>query len=206
MEAMFENLTTTEAAVAAGVSVSQINRVFDEDILPHHLYSQTESRSVRSDACLLIAFYFETADVLTKPARLHAMKDALTECQTWSQWERCVVEDSGVSVRFYGYWKSVSERLTRLHEARSMVVEDPEILSGTPIIRGTRIPVYDVAALVEQGTPIAELLEMYPRLNEARIELASVYAKAVPEKGRPKRRDLPKGTLISVSKGRLKDA
>ncbi len=206
MAAMFENLTTTEAAVAAGVSVSQINRVFDEDILPHHLYSQTESRSVRSDACLLIAFYFETADVLTKPARLHAMKDALTECQTWSQWERCVVEDSGVSVRFYGYWKSVSERLTRLHEARSMVVEDPEILSGTPVIRGTRIPVYDVAALIEQGTPIAELLEMYPRLNEASIELASVYAKAVPEKGRPKRRGLPKGTLISVSRGRLKDA
>ena len=111
--------------------------------------------------------------------------------------------DSGISVRFYEYWKSVSERL---HEARSLVVEDPEILSGTPVIRGTRIPIYDVAALVEQGTPVAELLEIYPRLDEGTIELASVYAKAVPEKGRPKRRDLPKGTLVSVSKGRLHGA
>ena len=64
--------------------------------------------------------------------------------------------------------------MDRLEEAREMVVEDPEILSGTPAIRGTRIPIYDVAALVEQGTPISELLEMYPRLNEAKIELASI--------------------------------
>lgn len=56
------------------------------------------------------------------------------------------------------------------------------------------------------GTPIAELLGIFPRLDEATIELASVYAKAVPEKGRPKRRDLPKGTLVSVSKGRLQEA
>jgi hypothetical protein len=66
--------------------------VFDEDILPRHLYNQEASRLVHSDACLLIAFYFETAEVLTKPARLHAMKYALTACTTWSQWERCVVE------------------------------------------------------------------------------------------------------------------
>jgi uncharacterized protein (DUF433 family) len=87
-----------------------------------------------------------------------------------------------------------------------LVVEDPEILSGTPVIRGTRIPVYDVAALVEQGTPITELLEIYPRLNQAKIELASVYAKAVPEKGRPKRREYPKGTLVSISRRRLQDS
>lgn len=100
MELTFESLTTTEAALAAGVSVSQINRVFDEEILPHHLYSQSATRSIRSDACLLIAFYLKTADVLTKPARLHAMKDALTACKTWAEWERCVVEESGISVRF----------------------------------------------------------------------------------------------------------
>ena len=206
METAFESLTTTEAALAAGVSVSQINRVFDEDILPHHLYSRTATRSLRSDACLLIAFYFETAEVLTKPARLQAMNDALIACKTWSEWERCVVEESGVSVSFYGYWKSVSERLNRLHKARALIVEDPEILNGTPVIRGTRIPVYDVAALADQGTPISELLEIYPRLDREKIELASMYAKAVPEKGRPKRREFPKGTLVSVSKGRLQDA
>jgi uncharacterized protein (DUF433 family) len=33
-----------------------------------------------------------------------------------------------------------------LDKARALVVEDPEILSGTPVIRNTRIRVYDVAA------------------------------------------------------------
>ena len=43
-----------------------------------------------------------------------------------------------------------------------MVVEDPEILRGTPVIRGTRIPVHDVASLVDAGTPLQEILEIYP--------------------------------------------
>ena len=63
-----------------------------------------------------------------------------------------------------------------------MVVEDPEILSGTPVIRGTRIPVHDVAAQVEAGVPMEEILEMYPRLSAAQVELASIFAKTVPNR------------------------
>jgi uncharacterized protein (DUF433 family) len=84
-------------------------------------------------------------------------------------------------------------------------VEDPEILSGTPVIRGTRIPVYSVAALFDAGTPTKELLEMYPRLTEAQVELASIYAKAVPQRGRPKRIEFPAGAkVVSVTRGHLK--
>jgi uncharacterized protein (DUF433 family) len=41
-----------------------------------------------------------------------------------------------------------------LDKARALVVEDPEILSGTPVIRNTRIPVYDTAASVAAGLPM----------------------------------------------------
>jgi uncharacterized protein DUF433 len=41
-----------------------------------------------------------------------------------------------------------------LDKARALVVEDPEILSGTPVIRNTRIPVHDVAAYVTAGLPM----------------------------------------------------
>jgi len=41
-----------------------------------------------------------------------------------------------------------------LDEARVLVVEDPEIFSGTPVIRNTRIPVYDTAASVAAGLPM----------------------------------------------------
>jgi uncharacterized protein (DUF433 family) len=85
-----------------------------------------------------------------------------------------------------------------------MVVEDPEILSGTPVIRGTRIPVHDVAAQVEAGVPIKEILDTYPRLSAAQVELASIYAKAVPQRGRPRRMSIPGATPISITKKRLR--
>ncbi|WP_263419298.1 alpha/beta fold hydrolase [Terriglobus albidus] len=50
-----------------------------------------------------------------------------------------------------------------------MVVEDPEILGGTPVIRGTRIPVHQVAALFDNGTPIEKILEAYPRLAPSQV-------------------------------------
>ncbi|MGO9435031.1 MAG: DUF433 domain-containing protein, partial [Terracidiphilus sp.] len=76
----------------------------------------------------------------------------------------------------------------------------------TPVIRGTRIPVYDVASLVDAGTPLEELREIYPKLTPSQIELASMYAKANPQRGRPRRRRLPKGLSVSISKKRLRSS
>ncbi len=56
--------------------------------------------------------------------------------------------------------------MDRLEEAREMVVEDPEILSGTPVIRGTRVPVHDVVAAFDAGALADEILECYPSLKE----------------------------------------
>ena len=206
MEALMERLTTTEAAVAAGVSVPQINRIIDEKILPEDLYSTSPTRSFRTDAALLIAFYFETADWLTTNARLETIRNARAHCSTWEEWKDCTIGDHYLTIRFSDLWKAVDERLHRLTEARGMVVEDPEILSGTPVIRGTRIPVHDVAAQVESGVPMEEILETYPRLTEAQVELASIYAKAVPQRGRPRRLSIPGASVISVTKKRLRDS
>jgi uncharacterized protein (DUF433 family) len=136
---------------------------------------------------------------------LQTIRDAAVHRSTWIQWKDFVVAERFLTVRFDDLWKSVDDRLHRLAEAEEMVVEDPEILSGTPVIRGTRIPVYSVAALFDAGTSIQEILEMYPRLTAAQVELASIYAKAVPQRGRPKRKDYPAGTkLLSVKRGSLK--
>jgi uncharacterized protein (DUF433 family) len=39
-----------------------------------------------------------------------------------------------------------------------MVVSNPEIMGGTPVIRGTRIPVQLVAEMRKQGTSVEEIL------------------------------------------------
>jgi uncharacterized protein (DUF433 family) len=205
MESLMDNLTTTEAAVAAGVSLPQINRVIDDRILPDGWYSTSPTRTVRTDACLLISFYFETADLLTAGARLQTIRNAVTHNHTWEQWKNYSSEGHFLTVRFADLWQKIDRRLRTLMAAEKMVVEDPEILDSTPIIRGTRVPVHRIAAQFDAGTPMERILKSYPSLTEAQVQLASVYAKAVPQRGRPKRREYPAGTkVLSVKRGSLK--
>jgi uncharacterized protein (DUF433 family) len=187
MEGRIEYLTTSEAAVAAGVSVPQVQRIIDEKILPSDLYSTTQMRTFRTDACVLIAFYFETAELLTASARQRAIRNALEHCRAWDSWKNCTFEEHSVTVRFFDIWKGVDDRLHQLAKAREAVVEDSGILSGTAVFKGTRVPVYDIAAMVEAGVSSKEILETYPSLKHWQVELAPVYARAVPPKGRPKR-------------------
>ena len=116
-------------------------------------------------------------------------------------------EESGsVSVSFLPFLNEVKTRLYQLLEARNMVVSDPEILSGTPVVRGTRIPVHEVGDLMDSGTPISEIKELYPRMTEDRFMLAQIYVKAHPRRGRPPRRKFPSALEVYVSKGRLPEA
>jgi uncharacterized protein (DUF433 family) len=67
------------------------------------------------------------------------------------------------------------------------VVSDPDILSGDPVFRGTRIPVHSIATWLDQASPAAEILQAYPRLTPEMIQLAPVYAQAYPLRGRPRK-------------------
>jgi uncharacterized protein (DUF433 family) len=97
---------------------------------------------------------------------------------------------------------------TRLEKARALVIADPEILSGTPVIRGTRVPVYDVAASVAAGIPVERILPSYPSLNREQVELAALYAEAHPPREAPGRRTaLALGAkIISSSRRKLRSA
>ena len=207
MEALIENLTTNEAAIAAGVTVAKINRMIDKRILPKKLYKTSLNRTLRKDACLWIAFYFETEEVLTSAARMKAMRGALAHNHSWTELRHCKFEESRtVQVLLSSIWDDVDRRLSQLKDAQEMIVEDPEILRNTPVIRGTRIPVHDVASLVDAGTPIQEILEIYPSLTPSKVGLASIYAKANPQRGRPRRRSFPESLTVSISKKRLRSS
>jgi uncharacterized protein (DUF433 family) len=60
------------------------------------------------------------------------------------------------------------------------ILEDPEIMGGTPCIRGTRITVYAVAARLADGETVAELLDGYPGLTNDHVQAALEYAARVP--------------------------
>ena len=61
-----------------------------------------------------------------------------------------------------------------------LVQSDPEIMAGAPVFRGTRVPVYLIADMIEQGTPIDEILDGYPSLTREMVEYAEIYATAHP--------------------------
>jgi uncharacterized protein (DUF433 family) len=67
---------------------------------------------------------------------------------------------------------SNSERLARLQE---LVTSDPEIMRGTLVFKGTRIPVDLVADMLAQGAAADEILEGYPTLNKEMLSLAPLY-------------------------------
>ena len=50
---------------------------------------------------------------------------------------------------------------------RSVVVCDPEILSGTPVFKGTRVPVRNLLDYLEAGDPLDKFLEQFPSVTRA---------------------------------------
>jgi uncharacterized protein (DUF433 family) len=81
----------------------------------------------------------------------------------------------------------VEADLARYRKSMKLIVEDPSIQGGAATFKGTRILVHQIADLISHGATEAELREDYPRLTRAMITAATVYSKAHPRRGRPRK-------------------
>ena len=99
--------------------------------------------------------------------------------------------------------KDVQRELKRLRNAQRMAISDPDIMGGTPVYRGTRVPVDMVAAMLAQGASTQEILEGYPSLKQEQVELAPLYVAAFPRRGRPARRPWAKQKPLHVARYKL---
>jgi uncharacterized protein (DUF433 family) len=197
-----EMLTPTEAAVVSSVEVRDVNRVIDERILPKDFYRVNPDRTrwLFADACTFISFYFHAAKSLTAEQRLRAIAVAsprLREEPVSKLEKEWTIRQEFLTIDLAPFLKSVHRKLAELGEARALVVEDPEILDGSPVIRNTRVPVYDVAASVAAGLPMTRILAAYPGLTAEMANLAAFYATANPPRGRPREHSsLPAGAFV----------
>jgi uncharacterized protein (DUF433 family) len=96
--------------------------------------------------------------------------------------------------------QELDEDLKKLEKAAEMAASDPEVMNGTPVYRGTRIPIDLIANMVRQGTKIDEILEGYPALDREKVELAPLYVQAFPRRGRPARRPWAKRRPVRVTR------
>jgi uncharacterized protein (DUF433 family) len=61
-----------------------------------------------------------------------------------------------------------------LDTSRAVVHSDPDILGGTPVFVGTRVPARILFEYLEHGDPLAEFLDQFPSVKrEQAIELLS---------------------------------
>ena len=146
-----ELLTPAEAAVVASVSVRDINRMIDERILPERWYRFEGGRRVHVNACPFVIFYFRAAKALTAEERasvIHRLSDRI-DTKTFRSWHGhwreysrpadWTIDDGFLTVNLWEFATSADDRHARLEEARVLVTEDPDILAGTPVIKGTRM-------------------------------------------------------------------
>ena len=57
--------------------------------------------------------------------------------------------------------------ILRTMNATLPIEVDPEIMSGTPVFRGTRVPVQSLFEYLEDGLSLDEFLECFPTVQKA---------------------------------------
>lgn len=197
-------LKSTEAAVVARVTLRDINRAIDESILPSQFTSLDNGRQIWAGACWLVGFYLHSAGRLTAEERMKAIHWAeprVEEGRTMplrqlaeQDW---IMHHDFLTIDLRPFVADSARAMSELEAARDTATSSNDVLGGTLVFRGTRIPIYDVAALSALGHSNDAILAMYPALDARRIGLAKIYAEAYPQRGRPKAAtQLPTGSRI----------
>ena len=64
-----------------------------------------------------------------------------------------------------------------MSEQAPVITSDPEIMSGTPVFVGTRVPFQTLLDYLEAGQPLSEFLEDFPTVSGERAITALEQAK-----------------------------
>ncbi len=69
------------------------------------------------------------------------------------------------------------------------IIQDPNIMVGKPVVKGTRIPVEKVLDQLAYKPDLNELFEIYPELTVEDVKACLAYAQAAvaSKRGRPPR-------------------
>jgi len=118
----------------------------------------------------------------------------------------CLTEDSALVIEVKSTRQELEQDLKKLQRAEAMIVSDPGIMRGSPVYRGTRIPVQLVADMLSQGATPEDIVEGYPSLDKEKVALAPFYVQAFPRRGRPVARPWAKAKPVRATRHRRSHA
>ncbi len=172
------SLTLNEAGYVVGQSSTAINRAVDRGVIKAKLERRGKGqlRKIGSPELRFLAIAGDVARDLT-PAARRKVYDAM---------RRLPADADHLSVGIMDFKlaeidRRIAERLQQLQKLRAGVEQRA---GADPVIRGTKVSAYVVAALANDETT-AEIIDDYPGLTPAQIEAATEYAKVYPKPGRP---------------------
>src|SRR5215475_10339226 len=181
-----DGYTPTQAAAVTGLPLAAVHKAIDSGLI--------RPRSARSGGSVrrlltkeqLIYLQLEAEGLRLLP--VGTRRQIAESIQRSPKAEMMAIGNGTVLfVEFKAARQKVEGQLKQLAHIEKMVVRDPQIMRGTPVFRGTRIPVDLVADILAQGATAEEILEGYPTLSKEKIAIAPVYMRAFPKRGRPSR-------------------
>jgi uncharacterized protein (DUF433 family) len=172
-------MTANEAASVTGVPLRQVHRIIDAGLLKGAVRRRRNTRLLPRNALVGLRLAHDTADVLTLETRRTVVASLLRRPQRGAIRADAVVVDARPAAR------AVRAGLKQLAKARQAVSTSPEVLGGSLVFKGTRIPVHDIADMLANGDSPVAIVKAYPQLDKERVRLAAIYAAAYPRRGRP---------------------
>ncbi len=181
-----EPVGTPAAVHITGVPEPAIRRAIEREEI-HPLARRRGGTSVRlfrwPELVFLRLWHAKASAVLAKPARASLYRALRARNTTWSHEPIALTEHLQVAIAPAA--EAVESALRRIEAAKEWVVRVPEIRGGEPVVRGTRVPVYELAALHGQGASVEELTPHFPNAPQEAIEAAITWAQLNPRRGRP---------------------
>ena len=173
-----------EVAAIIGVSRSTMIRLVKNSPLPKSAFHRTKSTStpgarskVRPAACPMAYFDVTTGPLLSSQMQRRMIQQIGRILQGSAPNE--VFEVDGLRIDLPLSISQAVSKMAALANAESEVIADLRIRDGLPVLRGTRIGVYEIADLCRAETD-EYILEQFPSLTRSRLEHARLYAKAHP--------------------------
>jgi len=174
-------LTRNETAEISGVSVSAVNKALEQRI--------AKPRRSRGRTLLAVEEAAALALISQIPVRLSVklkreLRDWIVDRSPQPAEE--LELSPALRIAMTDYASEVAARAAEYARLRDKYVEfDARKLGGTPVIRGTRMPVRTLAELVESGESRGVLREDYPHIPEEAYDVAVIWARGNPRRGRP---------------------
>jgi uncharacterized protein (DUF433 family) len=179
--------TPSQAAAVTGLSLAAVHKAMDTRLVRPRIRraGNTVRRFLTKEQ--LVYLQLEAGGLRMLPVRTRRQVAALVARSPRLN-RISVGEGDTLRIEVNPARKRIDTALRRLARAERMAVRDPDIMGGTPVFRGTRIPIQLVADMLVQGASCQEILEGYPSLTKEMVALAQVYVRAFPRRGRPPRR------------------